>query len=303
MKFCVRELCNPLSEQQFQPIIAPNYYDSKHFYFELDHDQTEKLMSLFKLSPFNFGVSTKWSSLYAFLPENTRRHEYNARAPLLQTLPESPNQTSEVSYASTLCGTTIASSSQPAKKWSALFKTEESFETLNDDHFGDQSQPVATMTNEFTSGWEDGPSHVAYTTGEELPFNQSYEGAGEFFQTDIAEGRHWDEWNQTWVSDANVEASFDADNTNAVQENTWEASHVMHTTCEVENEWTLDSSGRNVMKIPSSYQSPDDDNVDLLSIETSDNESEESHEEDNSLIPNTVVETVANEKTLMTKVT
>lgn len=45
-------LCKPLVEEQFMPIIADNYYDWNHFWFELDKGQTSKLISLFSSSPW-----------------------------------------------------------------------------------------------------------------------------------------------------------------------------------------------------------------------------------------------------------
>lgn len=41
----VRLQCQPLIESQFKPIISDNYYNNHHFWFELDHAQTSKLMS------------------------------------------------------------------------------------------------------------------------------------------------------------------------------------------------------------------------------------------------------------------
>ncbi|GKF89845.1 Kelch-like protein 8 [Tanacetum coccineum] len=43
--------CLALSENQFKPIIANNYYTSKHFHFVLDKDQTNQLISLFERFP------------------------------------------------------------------------------------------------------------------------------------------------------------------------------------------------------------------------------------------------------------
>ncbi|XP_061375812.1 uncharacterized protein LOC133317928 [Gastrolobium bilobum] len=42
----VRLHCQPLSEDQFGQVIGGNYYTNNHFWFELDHRQTSKLMSL-----------------------------------------------------------------------------------------------------------------------------------------------------------------------------------------------------------------------------------------------------------------
>lgn len=42
----VRFRCHPLSEEKFGQVIANNYYTNNHFWFELDHRQTSKLMYL-----------------------------------------------------------------------------------------------------------------------------------------------------------------------------------------------------------------------------------------------------------------
>ncbi|KAK1398144.1 DCD domain-containing protein [Heracleum sosnowskyi] len=42
----MRLQCQSVHEKQFNPIIMDNYYHSKHFWFELDHAQTDKLLSL-----------------------------------------------------------------------------------------------------------------------------------------------------------------------------------------------------------------------------------------------------------------
>ncbi|TVU25145.1 hypothetical protein EJB05_27627 [Eragrostis curvula] len=57
-----------LLEAQFKRVLADNYYNHPHFYFELDHAQTTALISLFKtLAPANFNlaqaVSTKRSTV------------------------------------------------------------------------------------------------------------------------------------------------------------------------------------------------------------------------------------------------
>lgn len=47
----VRMRCQPLTENQFKPIIVDNYYTQNHFWFELDHAQTNRLLSLFSSQP------------------------------------------------------------------------------------------------------------------------------------------------------------------------------------------------------------------------------------------------------------
>ncbi|MFS8012938.1 putative development/cell death domain-containing protein [Helianthus anomalus] len=110
VKICIRKLCHPLCEEQFQHIIAHNYYESKHFHFELDRYQTSKLVSLFTSSPMNY--------LYSSFPATPKRQEYNAHVSLEPTnlrQPENPNQTSKVSYASVLSRTNTTIT-HPSKK-------------------------------------------------------------------------------------------------------------------------------------------------------------------------------------------
>lgn len=40
-----------MSEDKFGPVIAENYYDNNHFWFELDRSQTSKLVYLLASTP------------------------------------------------------------------------------------------------------------------------------------------------------------------------------------------------------------------------------------------------------------
>lgn len=44
---CVQTRCQPLQEKQLGPIIRDNFYTSRHFWFELDRSQVERLLLLF----------------------------------------------------------------------------------------------------------------------------------------------------------------------------------------------------------------------------------------------------------------
>ncbi|XP_074383015.1 uncharacterized protein LOC141724684 isoform X2 [Apium graveolens] len=76
--------CQALHEDQFKPIIIDNYYSQTHFWFELDHAQTNKLMSL--LSSLAIAPSTslpqnvaKWRNLFHDMPlaHKEERNEVN----------------------------------------------------------------------------------------------------------------------------------------------------------------------------------------------------------------------------------
>lgn len=51
VRICTQTDCLPLAENQYKPIIGDNYYALRHFWFELDHAQVEKLLTLFASRP------------------------------------------------------------------------------------------------------------------------------------------------------------------------------------------------------------------------------------------------------------
>ncbi|KAF5471488.1 hypothetical protein F2P56_008275 [Juglans regia] len=75
VQILVRKHCQPLPENQFKPIISDNYYTETHFWFELDHAQATRLMSLF--APLAVAPSTsvprntaKWRAIFQAFPLN-----------------------------------------------------------------------------------------------------------------------------------------------------------------------------------------------------------------------------------------
>ncbi|KAI3830708.1 hypothetical protein MKX03_009909 [Papaver bracteatum] len=56
VRICIRKQCKPLSEGQYKPIIIDNYNTEVHFWFELDHSQTNRLIWLFESSPIDVPV-------------------------------------------------------------------------------------------------------------------------------------------------------------------------------------------------------------------------------------------------------
>ncbi|KAI3793255.1 hypothetical protein L1987_35871 [Smallanthus sonchifolius] len=308
VKICVRQLCHPLSEEQFQPIIAPNYYESKHFHFELDHDQTKKLVALFTSSPMNSSISTKWKNLYASLSATSKRQE--CKAPMItdlrQELPENVNQITKVSYASALGQTTTTvSSSKPTGKWSALFTSESGYETINDNERGQESQHVGTSSGQTR---EVDSSPHANTTRDELPLNQECADKGDFLQADTWEESHWvdeAEWDQTWASDLNPQANTTTTNAYVMQGNTWEESeHISPTSCEVKHGQPSDVIGQHFTN--SSSPQPLDGILDFnlsLSTEMIGSGVVENHKKDSSLVPKRLVETSTNLQTLVAKLT
>ncbi|KAL5550714.1 hypothetical protein UlMin_000890 [Ulmus minor] len=82
----VRLQCQPLHETQFKSIIADNYYNPHHFWFELDHAQANKLMSLLasvvvapgKYVPQN---TMKWRTISQAIPSRKTKDEVEEFAP------------------------------------------------------------------------------------------------------------------------------------------------------------------------------------------------------------------------------
>ncbi|XVF76895.1 hypothetical protein PTKIN_Ptkin13bG0304000 [Pterospermum kingtungense] len=76
----VQQQCQPLLEEQFRPIIADNYYTRNHFFFELDHAQTTKLMSLLAnlaVPPSTYLTQDKanWRNIFQPLPSTGLKGE------------------------------------------------------------------------------------------------------------------------------------------------------------------------------------------------------------------------------------
>ena len=100
VKVRVRVKCEPLSEETFGPVIADNYKDEKIFWFELDRVQTNKLLRLFKPSP------------YVRAPPSTSKH-----------VVASPSSSSRNAIpASSLVEIGDSGGAPRVDKWSSLFK-------------------------------------------------------------------------------------------------------------------------------------------------------------------------------------
>ncbi|KAL0011391.1 hypothetical protein SO802_006499 [Lithocarpus litseifolius] len=79
--------CQPLLENQFKPIISGNYYSQNHFWFELDHAQASRLMSLLSSLVVAPSASVpqntaKWKTIFQALPPNDAGEEGEGFKPL-----------------------------------------------------------------------------------------------------------------------------------------------------------------------------------------------------------------------------
>lgn len=310
----VRQPCQPLSENEFGPMIAKNYYESKLFYFELDNDQKQKLIALFKPMLADSSVAAKWNNLYFGSGQSLpQRQDYNAiqnrqaeggfdHASLpgmtnhfepglgRQTLPENLNQTSKLSYVSALGRNTTASSSGPTGNWRALFKSESDSQTTNDDRSAIQASNVSFSASGLN---EDTDDCLQVNTWEESqPIATIWEDNLSHQTNTIGDELPLNE-------EYEDEADF-------MHPNTWEGSHAITITRDeaerdqlpdlepqVEQVQIPDLSGQHLDQ-PSSSSQPLHDNLDCnlsSSVETSESENEEIDEKDDSSIPNTAAET------------
>ncbi|MCL7038615.1 hypothetical protein MKW94_022220 [Papaver nudicaule] len=75
VRICVRRQCKPLTENQYRPIIADNYYTKVHFRFELDHAQTCGLISLFETLPKAISVNPQISCTPMWVSKHDKKAE------------------------------------------------------------------------------------------------------------------------------------------------------------------------------------------------------------------------------------
>ncbi|XP_045830710.1 uncharacterized protein LOC123922010 [Trifolium pratense] len=83
VKVRVKLQCRPLSEDKFGQVIVENYYDNKHFLFELDRSQTNMLMYLLTSTAIAPGTpvprcNTKWRNVCPSFPsrETPKKDSY-----------------------------------------------------------------------------------------------------------------------------------------------------------------------------------------------------------------------------------
>ncbi|KAK9283972.1 hypothetical protein L1049_012230 [Liquidambar formosana] len=130
----IRMQCQPMLEDQFKPLISANYYESRHFWFELDKAQTRNLINLFSSSPVTASTSssrntTRWSTLFQSLPTPGMRLEGQNNEAAAVEAGFAPLDGSNMEWGSSSCGRSYSSvvrntSFPPQQKsWSSLFQT------------------------------------------------------------------------------------------------------------------------------------------------------------------------------------
>ncbi|KAM3700578.1 hypothetical protein ACJW31_05G109500 [Castanea mollissima] len=109
VQICVRLRCQPLLENQFKPIISDNYYSQNHFWYELDHAQASRLMSLLSSLVVAPSASVpqntaKWKTYFQALPPNDAGEEGEGFKPLSL-------ETGHLNYSSWKSDSTVVASS------------------------------------------------------------------------------------------------------------------------------------------------------------------------------------------------
>lgn len=181
-------------EEQFKTIISKNYYEERHFWFELDCGQTSKLVSLFSSSPIAGSSlsqkTVKWNTTFKALPTGTpagTSHNVEVDCGRLgaasnaewcsswnefglgeeNQLQGGTNEEEaternlqDVIHSKSNCWSSHSSLAQkirnslPQKKWSSLFQTSPTLKTVK----GDDERPVQemyfTLPEQLDLGWD-----------------------------------------------------------------------------------------------------------------------------------------------------
>lgn len=95
VQISARLQCEPLSEEQFKPAIEDNYYTCHHFWFELDHLQTNKLICLLT----SFALKPK-PPLSTCTPQNRQLFHFPSSPQIGDQVKPSKNEPVEVSLVS-----------------------------------------------------------------------------------------------------------------------------------------------------------------------------------------------------------
>lgn len=157
----IQKQCYSLTEDQFKPIIADNYHEHRLFWFELDRDQTRKLVALFSSSPVNANASfsqsaVNWNTVSHSVPNHGTRwaadeiENWESEAGFrlsdqssmqwtetklleasvgMEAAAGNPILNCQHSYSSIVSNTSV----HPERKWSALFKTPSASDTILED--------------------------------------------------------------------------------------------------------------------------------------------------------------------------
>ncbi|CAM8910312.1 unnamed protein product [Rhodiola kirilowii] len=107
VRFQIKTRCQPLSEDQFKPLISTNYFEEKYFWNELDSVQTKNLIGLFISLARTPTAPTKSNSTVKKLNNNESKQESNGNATVSRVLKDT--RYSEVEGGKCTAGRSFAS--------------------------------------------------------------------------------------------------------------------------------------------------------------------------------------------------
>ncbi|XP_065871744.1 uncharacterized protein [Euphorbia lathyris] len=196
VKFRIRTHCQPLREDQFGSIIAKNYYASRLFWFELDKNQANKLISLFSSSPMTLKEINHHRTLFG---SNVRGKQQLQ----CQIHDNEEKQKKEVVYANTSSGISYSSvvrnknSSVACKDQSYVkmgtyeHKPDKAWSLLGDSNVSDSSCPTIAVVGTSQKTWsglfdkETVPDAKSRTEDSKIPTSELTDS-------------YWDQPNSQW---------------------------------------------------------------------------------------------------------
>ncbi|XP_035816052.1 uncharacterized protein [Zea mays] len=169
VRICIRTRYPPMLESRYKTVLGANYYDRHLFYFELDHTQTEALISLFKLLPLvnnQVPAAPRERSIAVSLPPTKRK------APVLPDPKKVKENSKDINPFSVL-----SNASDGAQENWVDFDSDVENASINENSHSDTDEKEF---EEPVSDWEDLDDNALqyqfspYSNSDEVSQNSSY---------------------------------------------------------------------------------------------------------------------------------
>lgn len=169
VRICIRTRYPPMLESRYKTVLGANYYDRHLFYFELDHTQTEALISLFKLLPLvnnQVPAAPSERSIAVSLPPTKRK------APVLPDPKKVKENSKDINPFSVL-----SNASDGAQENWVDFDSDVENASINENSHSDTDEKES---EEPVSDWEDLDDNALqyqfspYSNSDEVSQNSSY---------------------------------------------------------------------------------------------------------------------------------
>ncbi|KAH6802253.1 hypothetical protein C2S51_033699 [Perilla frutescens var. frutescens] len=161
-----RNKCRPLLEEEIKSIIAKNYYTDKLLWFELDKEQTKRLMRLFLASPLPENMprpsNIAWKRNSFNLPPNSnikktadeefKNVDWAAYSGMAEARLKDEHSNASASNRDAFA---------PSKKWSELFKPSQSSSAVNNGEVL-EPQKVLSPSKLYSNAWSELPPEACY---------------------------------------------------------------------------------------------------------------------------------------------